>query len=125
MSRSTLANASPKSVVSVKAVPPVAEASDVNVSRQAARVHRIDGDIRENGGVDGGAQLDLVVGATPLHPGAEVDDRFLLLDGFERVGERLEGTQANVVVERIELLRALIDWRGIGRRCLARIVGRR
>ena len=102
MSFATFVNASPKSFVSVNAVPPVSDASVVSVSccaascaellrhaapgeradaaaaalaraaaghdgLQPARVDGIDRDVGADGGVDGGAQLHLVVGAAALH----------------------------------------------------------
>jgi hypothetical protein len=66
---------------------------------QAARVHGIERDVRAHGGADGGAQLHLVVAAAARHAAAEVEDRLLLFDRGERVGERLDGAQPRVVVE--------------------------
>ena len=45
---------------------------------QAARVDRIDRDVRANRGVDRGAQLRLVVGAVQPQAAREVDQRLLL-----------------------------------------------
>src|SRR5207247_6213986 len=41
------------------------------------------------------------------HARAEVDDRLLLLDRLQRLGERLQRAKPHIVVERVELLRAL------------------
>ena len=76
---------------------------------QSADVDRIDRDVRPHRGVDRGPQLDLVVLAAALHAGAEIDDRLLLLDRRQRVGERLQRAQPDVVVEHVELA-------GLGRR---------
>ena len=153
-------NASPKSLVSVNAVPPVSDASVVQrlllrgelgelvghaaagerahaaaaglagaAARhdrlQAARVDRVDRDVGPHRGVHRGAQLDLVVGAAPLHAGAEVDDRLLLLNRLQRFGQRLQRAQPHVVVEGVELLRARVDGRGVVGGGGGRFVGRR
>ena len=137
MSRSTRANASPKSFESVKARPPVSaderrqrvlrggeliellrhaaageqrRAAAARLPRvaaghdglQPARVDGIDRHVRADGGVDRRAQLDLVVLPASLHPGAEVEDRLLLLDRRQRLGERLQRAQPDVVVEHVE-----------------------
>jgi hypothetical protein len=74
---------------------------------QAARVDRVDRHVRADGGVDRGAQLDLVVFAAPLHAGAEIEDRLLLLDRRERLRQRLQRAQADVVVEHVHLGRVV------------------
>ena len=74
---------------------------------QAARVDRIDGDVRADRRVDGRPQLDLVVFAAALHAGAEIEDRLLLLDRRQRFGERLQRAQADVVVEHVHVGRVL------------------
>ena len=70
---------------------------------QAARVDGIDRHVRAHGRVDGRAQLHLVVLAVALHPGAEIDDRFALLNRTERFGQRFQRAKPDVVVEQIEL----------------------
>ena len=95
---------------------PLSRAAGGHDRLQAARIDRIDGGVGADRRVDRGAQLDLIVGAAALHAGAEIDDRLLLLNRRERLGQRLQRAQPDVVVEGVELLRA---W--IGRR---RIVGR-
>ena len=69
---------------------------------EAARVDRIDGDVRAHRRVDRRSQLDLIVLAAALHAGAEIEDRLLLLDRRQRFGERLQRAQADVVVEHVE-----------------------
>ena len=71
--------------------------------RQSARVHGIDGHVGLHGTVDRRAQLHLVVFAPLRHAAAEVDDRLLLLDRRQRVRQLLDGGEAPVGVEHVEL----------------------
>ena len=68
---------------------------------EAARVDGVDGDVGADRGVDRRAQLHLVVFAAALHAGAEIQNRFLLLERRQRLGERLERAQPHVVVEHV------------------------
>ena len=70
---------------------------------QAAGVDRIDRHVGADRRVDRRAQLDLVVLAAALHAGAEIEDRLLLLDRRQRLGQRLQRAQPDVVVEHVEL----------------------
>ena len=138
MSRCTRANASPKSLESVKPAAGVGGERRQRVLRRgelhrtaaarrgrrrapsrgrspaarrrpaprpAARAYRPrrSATLRADRGVDRRAQLDLVVVAAPLHAGAEVEDRLLLLDRRQRLGQRLQRAQPDVVVEHVEL----------------------
>ena len=71
--------------------------------RQAARVDGIDRDVGLHGAVDRRAQLHLVVLAALGHAAAEIDDRLLLLDRRQRVGQLLDGGEAAIGVEDVEL----------------------
>ena len=91
---------------SAAAAPAAATAARVAAGHdrlKPARVDGIDRHVRRDRRVDGRAKLDLVVGAAPLHAGAEVDDRLLLFDPLERLGERLDRAQPDVVVEHVQL----------------------
>ena len=101
----------------------LASASAWNDRLQAARVNDTATTeiytVDARGRVDGRAQLHLVVRAVTLHAGAEIEDGFLLLNGRKRFGQRLQRAQADVVVERVEFLRACVGRRrivGLGRR---------
>ena len=62
--------------------------------------------LRADRGVDRGAQLHLVVLAAALHAGAEIENRLLLLDRRQRLGERLQRAQPDVVVEHVDARRS-------------------
>src|SRR6188508_557794 len=121
MSRWTRSKAGAKSFESMKARPPVSADSEASVScdaaageergaapagarrvaagddrLEAAGVDRIDRDVGADGRVDRRAQLDLVVLAASLHAGAEIEDRLLLLDRRQRLGERAQRPEADV-----------------------------
>ncbi len=70
---------------------------------EAARVGRVNGEVRLDRAVDGCPQLHLVVAVAPRHAVAEVDDRLLLLDRGQGVGEVLDRAQPPVDVEEVEL----------------------
>ena len=92
---------------------------------QPARIDGIDRDVGAHGRVHRCPELDLIVRAAALHPRAEVDDGLLLLNRLQGLGQRFERAQADVVVERIELLRAGIDRRAVVRRRVVGLVGSR
>ena len=155
MSLCTRANASPKSLVSVKARPPVSAASEVSVScdaascrtaarrrgRRTSRCRARSPAARRRRARPPAARAcrsgrrrrwprtaALIAARSstwlscPLRcmPGAEVDDRLLLLDRRQRVGERLQRAQADVVVEHVEVGRVRSRRRRSPRRPLRR-----
>ena len=70
---------------------------------EAARVDRVERDVRANRGVDRGAQLRLVVGAVEAQAAGEVDQRLLLGQRPQHRDRRLQRGQLTIGVEDVEL----------------------
>ena len=70
---------------------------------ESAGIHRIEGDVTPDGGIDGGAQLRLVVGAGAAHAAGEVDERLLLRQARQHLHGGFERREFAVGVEDVEL----------------------
>src|SRR4029079_18428386 len=81
------------------AAAPLARVTAGHDRLQATRINGIDRHVAADRRVDRRAQLDLVVLAAASHPGAEVENRLLLFNRRERLGEGLQRAQPDVVVE--------------------------
>ena len=84
---------------------------------QAARVDRMDRDVRAERGVDRGAQLRLVVDAVQPQAAREVDQRLLLGQRPQHRDRRLQRRQLAIGVEDVELGVVLTERRCPGRAC--------
>src|SRR5581483_2873545 len=70
---------------------------------QAAYIERVESNVRLHGGVDGSSQLHLIFNSGTAHAVAEVNDRFLLIDLGQRLGNRLNRLQLAIGIELVVL----------------------
>ena len=70
---------------------------------QAARVDAVDGEVGAHGGVDGGAERSFVLDAVARDAAGEVEQRLLLVDFCEGLGDGAQGEELAVGVEVVVL----------------------